>query len=173
MAGGWKAIIVMAHPCEEATMDRQLTVTARIDGAHLSKLIHKMTESRPGLCLPSNSSPEAGIEMPLQANFSCVCYSLLKVFAWPDDDRCMSGLNRDAVDPSEARPDPTITCSWIFCFDCLSTACHCAYCRRPRLHRTPAMTAKIVAGSRGCRFRIFLSAASSLPICTDMWIVSS
>jgi hypothetical protein len=35
------------------------------------------------------------------------------------------------------------------------------------------MTAKIVAGSRGCRFRIFLSAASSLPICTDMWIVSS
>ena len=54
-------------------MDRQLTVTAGIDGAHLSKLIHKMTESRPGLCRPSNSSPEAGIEMPLRANFSCVC----------------------------------------------------------------------------------------------------
>ncbi len=42
MAGGWKAIIVMAHQWEEATMDRQLT--AGIDGAHLSKLIHKMTE---------------------------------------------------------------------------------------------------------------------------------
>lgn len=151
MAGGWAAIIVMGHHREEATMDRQLTVTAGIDGPHLSKVIRKMAESRPGLCRPSNSCYRSGNRNALAGKlFSRLSYSLLEVFAWPDDDRCMSGLNRDAVDPSEARPDPTTSCSWIFCFDCLSTACHCAYCRRPRLHRTPAMTANIVAGSCGC-----------------------
>ena len=143
MAGGWKAIIVMAHQCEGFVPTIKLFPRSGNRNALAGKLFLRLS------------------------------YSLLEVFAWPDDDRCMSGLNRDAVDPSEARPDPTITCAWIFCFDCLSTACHCTYCRRPRLHRTPAMTAKIVAGSRGCRFRIFLSAASSLPICTSIWRVSS
>ena len=71
-------------------MDRQLTVTAGSDGAHLSKLIHKMTESRPGLCRPSNSSPEAGIQNALAGKlFFRLSYSLLEVFAWPDDDSCM------------------------------------------------------------------------------------
>jgi hypothetical protein len=36
MAGGWKAIIVMGHRTEEATMDRQLTVIAGIDGGYIS-----------------------------------------------------------------------------------------------------------------------------------------
>ena len=70
MAGGWAATIVMAHHTEEATVGRQLTVVTGIDGAHLSKRIHEMTDSRRGCADDQTLPTEAGIERPLRANFS-------------------------------------------------------------------------------------------------------
>jgi hypothetical protein len=58
----------MAHQCEEATIDRQLTVTAGIDGAHLSKLIHEMTESR-RVARTIKPLPTEGMELPCGQTF--------------------------------------------------------------------------------------------------------
>ena len=70
MAGGWTATIVMGQHTEEATMGRQLTVVTGIDGAHLSELILELADSRPGCADHQTLPTEAGIEIPLRANFS-------------------------------------------------------------------------------------------------------
>ena len=138
MAGGWKAVLVRAKVRWHALF-----------------VVPALAEPPKGgitiLCRPSNSSYRSGNRNALADKlFLSLSYSLLEVFAWPDDDRCITGLNLDVVHPSEARPDPTINCFCSFCFHWLSTTCHSADCRKPNPDRTPAMIAKIVARSRGC-----------------------
>ena len=70
VTGGWTAIIVMEHHTEEATMEGQLTAIAEPDGAHLSELILELADSRPGCADHQTLPTEAGIEIPLRANFS-------------------------------------------------------------------------------------------------------
>jgi len=60
----------MEHHTEEATMEGQLTAIAEIDGAHLSELILELADSRPGCAHHQTLPTEAGIEIPLRANFS-------------------------------------------------------------------------------------------------------
>ena len=152
MAGGWTAMLVMERHREEATMDRQLTVIAGMDGAYRSELILDWLIRDRAVPTIKLFLPKRNRNVLARKFFLSLFYPLLEVFARPDDDSCMTGLNLDVVHPSEAWPDPAINCSWILCFHYLylSTTCHNAYCRRPRLHKTPAIRARIVARSRGC-----------------------
>ena len=135
-------MLVMERHREEATMDRQLTVIAGMDGAYRSELILDWLIRDRAVPTIKLFLPKRNRNVLARKLFLSLFYSLLEVFARPDDDSCMTGLNLDVVHPSEARPDPTINCFCTCCFHYLWTTCHNA-------------------------------AASSLPICTDMWIVSS